>query len=74
MPDPSLTAAIEKALDAAVREHFESRHQAGLCVPYEQIGETSRRIVRNQLRGVVTAAVTGIEPVCAWCETNRRKP
>ncbi len=51
---------MEKALDAAVRYHFEARHEAGICVPFDQIGATSRRVVRDQLRGVVTAAVTAI--------------
>jgi hypothetical protein len=47
----------EGALDAAVREHFESRHSADLCVPFEQIGERSRRIVREQKRGTVEAVL-----------------
>lgn len=53
--------AIERGLDAAVRQHFDNFHQAGLSVPFEQISDRSRGIVRNQLRGTVTAAVTAAQ-------------
>jgi hypothetical protein len=53
---------LEAALDAAVRHHFELRHSAGLCVPFEQIGAASRAVVRRQLRGQVQAVLDEIGP------------
>lgn len=62
---------VERALDAAVREHFESRHAVGLCVEFDKIGEASRSVVRRQLRGTVEAALAGAGE-CARCAALRR--
>lgn len=50
-------SVLDVALDAAVRHHFEALNRSGLCMPFDEIGERSRRIVRQQLSGVVTAVV-----------------
>lgn len=60
MTAPSQPSVRELALAAAVRHHFESLHRTGLCIPFDEIGERSRRIVRQQMTGVVTAVLSAV--------------
>lgn len=69
MTAPNAPSVRDVALDAAVRQHFDARHAAGLSVPYEQISERSRRIVRDQLRGTVEAVLEAVAPA-SWRATR----
>lgn len=60
MTAPNAPSVRDVALDAAVRRHFESLHSAGVSVPFERIGDRSRRIVREQLTGLVDAVLDAV--------------
>jgi predicted metalloprotease with PDZ domain len=62
MSTPKSSSVRDVALDAAVRQHFDARHAAGLSVPFEQISDRSRRIVRDQLAGTVDAVLEAVAP------------
>lgn len=51
------------ALDAAVKQHFDSRASVGLSKPYDEISDRSKRIVSDQLRGTVDAVVVALDGV-----------
>lgn len=59
-------ALVESVLDRTVRAHFDALHAAGICIPWEQVSERSKSIVRNQQRGAAQAAVNALRDLQPW--------
>jgi hypothetical protein len=56
-PILDLQAIADRVLELSVKAHFDALHKAGFTIGYDRISDLSKRVVSNQLRDHVEAAV-----------------
>lgn len=57
---PGLGEITDLCLDRAVHAHINSMYVAGLGVPYDKIGDRTKRVVRDQIRDTVVFVVATV--------------